>query len=368
MARHPVDEGRFLPRIAGLAGRLARGESCGDGQDLLETEGWFAGYPVGPLRLVVLRGALWHRDTGLVMTRDGRLPAAPAAEIPPPALARSRRMLHRLRPRRMGRGALWLPMGAQANYGHFLFDALPGLTALEETGLSSLYPPVSPALRPWQAALARLAGLEHRLRFPPDPVIEFDQLVYATTLDHYLQRSGALLLRSFARLGGRRPSLSGAPLSGAGESLYLSRRGRSARIFLDEAALERGLAARGVRVIDPGRMEPAEQIAAFGRARVVIAASGAALANIPFLPEGARVVEIRPPGMEGAWTGLTAARFGLDHVIVSAEGLPPGALPLAARIAQLPRRLAGRYHTAFVADPEAIAAAAFDPAAPGREA
>jgi capsular polysaccharide biosynthesis protein len=97
-------------------------------------------------------------------------------------------------------------------------------------------------------------------------------------------------------------------------------------------------------------------------AGLVVAPSGAALANMVFLPPGARVVELRPPQMAGAWTTLAAAALGLDHVVLPARtALAPGEVPPLHRLMQMPRRLTRRYAYHYAVDVEAVLEAATPP-------
>ena len=63
-------------------------------------------------------------------------------------------------------------------------------------------------------------------------------------------------------------------------------------MLLNESEVEAALAPLGFRTIVPGEMSVREQIAAFSRARVVVAPHGAGLANMAFAPRGAALVEI----------------------------------------------------------------------------
>lgn len=351
-------EGAGLPEVPDLAARLLRGEApqspgacC-----TLESSGWFAGFPVGDVHLVALNGAVWHPATGAVMTADGQLAAAPAAEVGSGRLTPALRALNRaLAGRdvpRIDRAALWYPAGA-ANYGHFLFDALPGLEALSQRRLLSAFPALARPLTRWQAEALALAGYGAVPARPDAAVIRVGTLVYPTTLDHYLHRHGALMEVVLRRMQPQRPQL-----TAAGQAIYLARPGRSARVMIGEEALIAALTRQGVQVIDPAALSVAAQIDLFAQAHTIIGPSGAAFANMAFLPEGAKVIELRPRPMAGAWIGLTAARRGLRHRLIDAgPPIPLRALPWRTAASLLPRRVAGRYAYAYRIDADKVLAA-----------
>ncbi len=345
----PIDERRALAPCPDLLARLLAGAPPpGPGSwQQVEPPQRIAGLPAGDVLLVHVRDAIWQPGTGrLLRASDGRPFAAPAAEVPPRAPRPPAGPL----PRR-GRAALWLPGGALGNYGHFLFDALPARLWIETAGLAVPFPPSAPPLARWQHDLLARAGLAAPHRAETAPAVTLAEAVYLTALDHYLQRGAGLIAAAAARLSAG----AGAPGPGA---VYLSRRGHAGRLLVNEAALEARLRSLGVRVIRPERLSVAEQAAAMAGTGVLIGASGAGLANLLFLPRGARVVEIRPEPVREAWITLACANLGLGHhVVPAAAPLPAHEVPLAAKLRQLPRRLAGRYRWAARVEIAAVEAA-----------
>ncbi|MES2666772.1 MAG: glycosyltransferase 61 family protein [Pseudomonadota bacterium] len=342
----PVDETALLPHTPGLIATLlslGTGPATG-GWDRIEPPGFVAGLATGDVRLVHLRKALWSPRSGLIALQDGSIPDAPAQQVPD--LAAAHAALRRAPVRRVARGAVWVSGGSARNYGHFLMDSLTGLAALDQSGLLTAFPPVTPALTSWQTGLIRAAGIKAPLPPCADQAIAFDEVIYLTTLGHYLQRNGALLQALIARMvpdrGEARPD---------GDVVYLSRQGYTGRILVNEPALQRALVARGVKILHPERLTAADQIAAMRRARLVIGASGAALANLCFLPRGAGLVEIRPATVVEMWLTLAAAQGGISHRVIPAQApLSRHETPLSTRLAQLPRRVLGRYHYAYRVD------------------
>ena len=357
----PIAERDLLPHlscdVADLAAQLGRGERPPEGWTPLEPETEVAGHRAGGVDLCVLHEAIYDPRTGLVVTRDGRIPASPAEVLrggPETALKRlgARQSggdwsLARIPSTRIETATLWMGGGSLRNYGHFLFDSLTALAALDTAHLTRFCPAIAPKLSPWQHQLVARAGLEGP-RAVTAPVV-IGTAILTTAFGHYLHRSHHMLTRLATRLG--RPAV--APPDGA--TLYLSRRGYSGRIMLRETELESDLLARGVEILRPERLSVAEQAAHMARARTVIGASGAALANMVFLGPGARVIEIRPARLSETWIDLGCANLGLGHTVVPAsEDLPSRQIPARAHLRQMPRRLTGRYNYVYDVDPDAV--------------
>jgi capsular polysaccharide biosynthesis protein len=72
----------------------------------------------------------------------------------------------------------------------------------------------------------------------------------------------------------------------------VARRDAARRVMVNEAELADALVRLGFRVVVPSELTAREQIAAFSASRIIVAAHGAALANLVFAPPGAFVVEV----------------------------------------------------------------------------
>lgn len=333
-------EPEWLPRRDDLAALLAAG-------GFPEGPGaWAVLEPSGPggagdVALVALRDVVWHPATGLV-TQGGLPVFSPSNQIPD--LGRALRRAGRGPVAALERAALWVSPGGLRNYGHFLFDGLTGLAALEEPRVTGRFRAVSGPLNGWQRELLAASGL--RSEEITAETVEIGQVVYTTCMNSYLNRASALVPALAERFG-----RGGAAARGA---VYLSRRGYTGRIMVNEAALEAALAAEGVRVLRPETMPVAAQIAAARGARVLIGASGAALSNALFLPPGGTLVELRPEPVNEPWMALTTAALGLRHRVLTLPRLVGAEVPPGARLRQLPRALTGRYHYCLRADIPAV--------------
>jgi capsular polysaccharide biosynthesis protein len=89
---------------------------------------------------------------------------------------------------------------------------------------------------------------------------------------------------------------------------------RNTRRFVRETELLSGLEKRGFAVVDPGSLSVQDQIDHFAAADVIVGPHGAALTNLVFAKEGARVLELFGPKYVKAcfWT-LTANIPDVEH-------------------------------------------------------
>ncbi|HJV40032.1 glycosyltransferase family 61 protein, partial [Caulobacter sp.] len=80
----------------------------------------------------------------------------------------------------------------------------------------------------------------------------------------------------------------------------------------NESELEAAMAARGYAIVRPETLSVRDQIALFRGAEIIVAQSGAALANVLFCAAGARVLEIQSNGREPVWARDIARLVGAD--------------------------------------------------------
>ena len=100
-----------------------------------------------------------------------------------------------------------------------------------------------------------------------------------------------------------------------GRRIYVSRLDATHRRLLNEGELVTRLARRGFAIVDPGRMDFAEQVAAFRGASLVVGPHGAGLANTMFCRAGALVYELLPGAYPNAcMVTLSVRRDGATWV------------------------------------------------------
>lgn len=360
---NPLPEREMLTPLSltasDVAGLLAAGERPPEGWVELEPLRDIGGRRIGGVDLCILHDAVCDPRSGLVVTRNGKVPGSVAEVLTGGVPEAARRLGARLRegdwqwqPKRVdetGCATAWLGGGSIRNYGHFIFDSLTALSALHAGGITRHAPGLMPRLKTWQTDLCGIAGIgRDDLRMTKRPLTA-GVLLFTTAFGHYLHRSDGLLTDLAARLG--RPER--APDDG--EVIYLSRRGYTGRIMIAEAELEASLLARGVHIVRPEHLSVADQASLMARARVVIGASGAGLANIVFLGPGAHVIEIRPGRLDEPWLEIATANLGLGHSVIGAsDDLPARRIPAMAHVRQMPRRLTGRYNYVYEVDFDAV--------------
>ena len=261
------------------------------------------------LRALSCASAFPNEETGLAPAPDGD-----GFMLPP-----------RVRRRQSGT-AVVLCSHEPTNYGSFLFRVLPKLHAVRRHGLGGL-PMVAWAHNPAFLELLRLAGV------PAAQIVQHDTQT-PTTFDRVIAPSlrnphGFLDPDSHALFQGMARDNPGA---GGGRRLYVSRlgqarRGSSSRHMVNEAEVDAAMSRLGFEVIEPEALAPAEQIAAFASADMVVGPSGSALFNVVFCRPGTKVLDIESePDWIYAHAGLLAscqARYGLFVGKVDADDPAP---------------------------------------------
>ena len=212
-----------------------------------------------------------------------------------------------------------------SNYGSFLFRVLPKLHTVRQHGLDHL-PIVAWAHNPAFLELLRLAGV------PATQVVQHDTQT-PLAIDQAIAPSlrnphGFLDEDSHALFQGMARENRGV---GSGRRLYVSRlgqarRGSSTRQMTNEADVATAMSKLGFDVIEPEALAPAEQIAAFASADMIVGPSGSGLFNVVFCRPGTKVLDIESePNWLYAHAGLFASchtRYGLFGGAVD-SGDPP---------------------------------------------
>jgi capsular polysaccharide biosynthesis protein len=159
--------------------------------------------------------------------------------------------------------------------------------------------------------------------------LRLDAALYASSLDNFLHRPTDIVARLRERILGRTPP-AGEP---GPRRVYFSRRGWSMRVMLNEAELEAALVARGFAVVHPEEMSVTEQINLMRDAEVLVAPTGAGLANALFAPLEARIIEIQPVGFGGHWVQqFREVVGGACTVFACPEEVPRSAVPVKNRL------------------------------------
>jgi capsular polysaccharide biosynthesis protein len=291
----------------------------------------------GATELCQVGPAWWFPRYGVLIDAQGRVPMAPAGEAihrwprldPLPGVdldADAPTFTPPLDAPRLTAASIGVPWG-MSNYGHFVYDALASILAVEEAGLLDRFPMYVPPLIPWQRALINLVFPDLSVGEARAPVMQIQTVVFSTAMDHVLHVPGPLVARLRDRVRAR------VPAGQVGRRLYISRRKQHMRVMVDEPQLEAALAARGFEIIRPERLSVGDQIRLFREAGVIVGASGAGLANVLFADAGAKVIEIQPQNFTSFWVAATCRLIGLDWSgFFCASPGPRSEAPILSRI------------------------------------
>jgi capsular polysaccharide biosynthesis protein len=138
------------------------------------------------------------------------------------------------------------------------------------------------------------------------PLIHIDDVVFTSCMNHFLHGPNTPLDSVRARI------LAAVPIGAERTSrrVYLTRRVQKKRRMVNERKLEAALIARGFTVIEPEALSITEQVDLFRSVDVVVAPTGAALANVLFMKPGAKLFELQPANYMGIWVRALAHFVG----------------------------------------------------------
>ncbi len=206
-----------------------------------------------------------------------------------------------------------------ANYYHFLHDCLPRLGVLEQC-------PAVEAPERWYVAqqtsfqreLLDLMGIpeERRIDSTKVPHIRAERLVLPGLASDIVRNPP--WVSQFLR----RRLVPDGVVRVPGRHIYATRGAlRHNRMVLNEDEVVALLASRGFEVVDPGTMSVAEQVRTFAEADVIVAAHGAALANLPFCSPGATILELFPSAsMVPDYWKMASGVIGLEYRYLGGTG------------------------------------------------
>jgi len=183
---------------------------------------------------------------------------------------------------------IFLPWGGVHNYGHFLLDSLTAYWHLCQSSNTTLGL-LSPPLKSWQIEHIKLTNEFADVQLTSSELVFIKQAYYVNVMDHFLHRVGPTirLLRDtqLAQLG--------EGPSETGRRIYIARpEDNDKRTLLNEEELRHSLKLARFEIVSPETMFVTAQIALFASASIIIAPTGAALANLIYCRPHTRVIEI----------------------------------------------------------------------------
>lgn len=181
-----------------------------------------------------------------------------------------------------------LALSCAANYYHWLIKMLPRLHLLEKIGMPASHFDSLLVSRPnsiHRAAYA-MAGLSPgTLRAINSSEFWFCRQLYVPSIHHDIPDWSVNYLRKLFASALR-------PVAGNPKAIYLTRGGSDYRRVTNEDQVRVALGQHGFESIDCNRHTFEQQVQFIASADVIVGVHGAALANLAFAREGARVLEI----------------------------------------------------------------------------
>jgi capsular polysaccharide biosynthesis protein len=197
------------------------------------------------------------------------------------------------------------------NYYHWLIQSLPAIDASLRHSDHRSVALVLSSLQPWQEETLRLLGCDDlpRVTLRVSDTLLLPSAEYS---DYLNDRVPQIVLRG-AMATFRRLSLPVPWTHGGAEEIYVARTDARNRVVVNEAELIAMLERQGVRIVVPGALSVAEQIATFRAARLVIGPHGAGLSNIVFCRAGSFIYEMLPRNYANAAFNRLAQAASLNY-------------------------------------------------------
>jgi hypothetical protein len=197
------------------------------------------------------------------------------------------------------------------NYYHWLIQAVPTIDwALRQRGQHKVTL-VLPPLLPWQQETLALLGYQDVPRLTLGisdtyllPDVEYTEFLGARMPEIVSHAAVATFRHLDAAVPWTR---------GWADEIYVARTDTQNRVAVNEAELIDLLDRQGVRIVIPGSLSVAEQIATFRAARLVIGPHGAGMSNIVFCQPGSFVYEMVLRNYPNPCFNLLAQSVGLNY-------------------------------------------------------
>ena len=178
------------------------------------------------------------------------------------------------------------------NYYHWLIQSLPAIDLGLRHRAHRKVTLVLSSLQPWQQETLALLGCQEipRLTLQVPDTFRLPSAEFSEFLGEHMPR----IVPRAAMATFRRLSQAVPWGRDAAEEIYVARTDTRHRVAENEAQLIGLLERQGVRIVVPGALSVAEQIAAFRAARLVIGTHGAGMSNIVFCQGGSFIYEMLP--------------------------------------------------------------------------
>lgn len=259
----------------------------------------------------------WGHEFYALVTRDDRLIHARGTSF----RNEHAPVLRSTKCARMERASWVLEIWAN-NYFHWLVYHLPKIALLMERGLDGriLLPKQNRAYAMIENSLERMGLDASKLPRLDAPLIQVDEL----TLVELDVMPGGLLNRV-------REMIAGPVESSPDRMVFISREKADRRRLKNENEVWPGLQRAGYEQVAMETLSFDEQVSLMRKTRVLLAPSGAGLANMLFCPPGTHIVEMSDPDYRTADFYALASALGHNYWLLPAQGVvaeEPGARDL----------------------------------------
>lgn len=216
--------------------------------------------------------------------------------------------------------------GGANNYFHWMYDALPRINLLEESGFKvDFY--LAPGLsRRFQKETLQTLGIDESqtVDFSAVRHIIADQLIVSNSAGDTLERTSSqgifyprwvveFLRKKFWPVKTGKFSM--------GQAIYISRRDVNSRKIINETELIEAFEKHNIKIYTLEDMPFTDQVGLFYSASLVVAPHGAGLANLAFCRPGTQVLEIFPSHFVKALYAYISFIAGLKYNYYIGEGV-----------------------------------------------
>lgn len=224
-----------------------------------------------------------------------------------------------------------------ANYAHWLFEKLPRFYWIEQLELpENTYVLIESGLP--DSVMTSLEAFWPKgriLRVEPGRMIRVQRLFHlSNTLEFFEPREAypfagnefRICPQAFPWLGRQlKKRLAGMDVTTElpGRFWYLPRRPGALRSIMNDSEVRDALGRIGLGILDPGGLSFFDQVEVFSRARMVVGASGAAFANLLFMPAGSVAIIVchDTPQMPMWFFHAVAQAVGVHLMFFSARAI-----------------------------------------------
>ncbi|WP_123039507.1 glycosyltransferase family 61 protein [Cohnella candidum] len=284
--------------------------------------GTFRGHP--SFAALLRNARVWEKN-GAVITPDNKLLGDVSRDYDKGMLHGERHPAfhrwHRPPLRRIREPSALLTYIWSGNYFHWLFDVLPRVSLLRDSGWNIRKYIVPRDNRKIQAETLNMMGISKKMRIESGHSFHarFDKLIVPSfvkkerELPSEYPRWAAEFLRNEFLLK------RAVPLSYEYERIFISRANAWQRKLLNERDVLDAIRDYGFRVVELEKLTFKEQVRIFASAKVILASHGAGLANLVFSRPGAKVIEMFPPSYVPNYFWHLSNQMGLDHYYLIGE-------------------------------------------------